>query len=298
MQVLARYEDIDDNTTLIAASITGAVVGAIGACVGAASRAIVGLGIAGFLTYGFVRIGGVAAIGEDTAIWVVVALCAALAGVVIWKALEAATVVATSLAGALLVIVSLSHFIPGLRLQPLEVFDNPSAATCTAASVDATKTSSNIHNSSSVGFFERNSSSNRGNGSAAYDGNGTVVNGDGSSGGDVVNACMVELICWAVLSSLGLVVQWKLWECMDGNSGLTSDSDKKMGEKEEAWNVESGSSAKKKSKKRRATAVPARAETLKSKSASTKYHINSGRKPARSKSTYARVPAKDRRSGW
>jgi hypothetical protein len=281
--ILSRFDGVDNDTTLIAASVAGAVVGALGACVGAAARAIIGLGIAGFLTYGFVRIGGVSAIGDDTVVWVVVAVCAGLACFVIWKALDAATVVVTSLAGALLVIVSASHFIPAIELEPLEVFGHPSEATCTAAAV--------------------NPAEHRGNNGTVF-GNSTFGNGTRvqKNSGDAINGCMIELICWAVLSSIGLVFQWKLWECMDGNSGSKNSQSRDEVEGEDVWNVEIGPSKSKKSSKRRATAAPTRAErraTSKSKSyLSGSSPDRAGKKRARSKSSYTRVPAKDRRSGW
>lgn len=278
--ILSRFDDgVDNNTTLIAASVMGAIVGALGSCVGAAARVIMGLGIAGFLTYGFVRIGGVSAIGDDTTIWVVITVCAALASFIIWKALEAATVIVTSLAGALLVIVSVSHFIPDLKLEPLEVFGNPSEATCAGAGAGGANSSQWGTNATSAGVGGNSSAS------------GGVGGGNGSAA-NPINECMVELICWAILSSLGLVVQWKLWEFMDGNSKSNNSPNS---EEADVWNVEIGPS--KNSSKRRATAAPTR-HVKKSKS----YRINgtggAGKRKTRSKSSYTRVPAKDRRSGW
>lgn len=284
--IVSRFDGVDDKTTLIAASVTGAIGGGLGACVGAAAKAIMGAGIAGFLTYGFVRIGGISAIGDDTVIWIVIAICAALAFFVIWKAVDAATVVVTSLGGALLVIVSVSHFIPELRLEPLEVFAHPSQAICATSPADPAAQQLN----------------------GTTPGNGTVRGGGGGDAANGLNSCAVELIAWATLSALGLVCQWKLWECTDDNrkSGGERQGDE---DAHDLRNVEIGArrkSVRKESSKRRATAAPTRGQrraTLGfSKSKSAKYSKGASRSPrkkkARSKSTYTRVPARDRRSGW
>ena len=289
--IVSRFDGVDDKTTLIVASVAGAIGGGLGACVGAAAKAIMGLGIAGFLTYGFVRIGGVSAIGDDTVIWVVIAICAALSFFVIWKAVDAATVVVTSLGGALLVIVSISHFIPELRLEPLEVFAHPSQAICTTSPAEP-------------GVHQLN---------GTIPGNGTVHGGGGGGGGggeaaNGVNGCVVELVAWATLSALGLVCQWKLWECTDDNRKSRGEH---QGDEdtEDLRNVEIGArkkSWKKEGSKRRATAAPTRGQrrnTLSgSKSKSAKYSKGTSgslrKKKVRSKSTYTRVPARDRRSGW
>ena len=168
----------------------------------------------------------------------------------IWKAIDAATVIATSLAGALLIIVSLSHFIPELKLEPLKVFQHPSKETCV---------SSGKH-------------------------------------GDL-NECLVELICWGILSALGISCQWKLWEFCDDNRKSAQQG---AGENEEAWNVEMGNSRRKSSRRSSSqfkSVPPAKSPRRATVQAGKKY-LKSSKSAKRRKTEYSRIPARDRRSGW
>ena len=245
--LLSRIEDVDNTTTLIAASIAGAIIGGLGSCVGAASKFVLGSGIGGFLVYGFVRIGGVSAIGNDTLIWVVLIVCLAIALFVIWKAIDAATVLGTSLAGALLVIVSLAHFIPELKLEPLKVFDHPSRETCT---------SSGDH-------------------------------------GDL-NECLVELVCWGVLTTLGVATQWRMWEFCDDNRRSAKNTED---ENESAENIELGNTGRRSS--RRSSSKPKSTRpTRRATTHAGKKYLKPSKSSQRRKTEYARIPARDRRSGW
>ena len=99
--IVSRFDGVDDKTTLIVASVAGAIGGGLGACVGA-RQGDHGLGNCWIPDVWFRADWGCRAIGDDTVIWVVIAICAALSFFVIWKAVDAATVVVTSLGGALL----------------------------------------------------------------------------------------------------------------------------------------------------------------------------------------------------
>ena len=123
---------LNDTDTLIAAVVTGAVVGALCLCVGKVGKLIAGASLGFLPVFLFIQTGGAAALGGNVLAWSL--LCG---GVVAAAALgyfvrRYIFMVATAYGGALAMVVGLAAFLPGdnSHADLVSLINNPSLVTC------------------------------------------------------------------------------------------------------------------------------------------------------------------------
>ena len=156
---------------LVVSAIVGSLFGGLSSCIGGIAKMAVAASAGFLVTLTFVKTGMFSPLdpGQDYIIWLILVVFILLCMWITTKFFDVAVVIVTSCGGALLVTISIIHFIPAYNFNAIAILSNPTEMPL-CDSIE----------------------------------------------------CIGAFLLWGLLSSLGLAIQWRIWD-----SAEDDDDDRK-----------------------------------------------------------------------